>query len=194
VQRVLINIFNANSGFLKASDISSRTEWRILNKMLDDHTATKVKRGLYKLNDFHEDIQQIEIAKSIPAAVFCLFTTWHYYELSTYIPFEFHIAVPQNRKVKTSDYPPVKVYYLSEKFYEMGINEITMTGEKIKIYDLEKSVCDVVRFRNKVGLDIVVEVLKSYSKRMDKDLNKLSNYARTLRVEKILTNMLMPLL
>jgi predicted transcriptional regulator of viral defense system len=121
--------------------------------MLDDHTATKVKRGLYKLNDFREDIQQIEIAKSIPAAVFCLFTTWHYYELSTYIPFEFHIAVPQNRKVKIPDYPPVKVYYLSEKFHETGINEITMSGEKIKIYDLEKSVCDVVRFRNKVGLD-----------------------------------------
>jgi predicted transcriptional regulator of viral defense system len=194
MQRELINVFNANSGFLKASDISSRTEWRILNKMLDDHTATKVKRGLYKLNDFHEDIQQIEIAKSIPSAVFCMFTAWHYYELSTYIPFEFHIAVPQNRKVKIPNYPPVKVYYLSDKSYETGITEIKMSGEEIKIYDLEKSVCDAVRFRNKVGLDITVEVLKNYSIRQDKDLNKLSNYARTLRVEKILTNMIMPLI
>jgi predicted transcriptional regulator of viral defense system len=194
MQRKLINIFHANSGFLKASDISSRTEWRILNKMLDDSIVTKVKRGLYKLNDFHEDIQQIEIAKSIPSSVFCMFTAWHYYELSTYIPFEFHIAVPQNRKVKIPDYPPVKVYYLSEKSYETGITEIKMSEEKIKIYDLEKSVCDAIRFRNKVGLDITVAVLKNYSKRQDKDLNKLSNYARTLRVEKILTNMIMPLI
>jgi predicted transcriptional regulator of viral defense system len=194
MQRELINIFNANSGFLKASDISSRTEWRMLNKMLDDNTVTKVKRGLYKLSEFREDIQQIEVAKSIPSAVFCLFTTWHYYELSTYIPFEFHIAVSQNKKVKTPDYPPVKVYYLSEKFYTIGINEIAIFNEKIKIYDLEKSVCDAVRFRNKVGLDITVEILKNYSKRHDKDLNKLSNYAHILRIEKVLTNMLMPLL
>jgi predicted transcriptional regulator of viral defense system len=194
MQRDLIDIFNTNSGFLKANDISSRTEWRVLNKMLDDHTVTKVKRGLYKLSAFHEDTQQIEVAKSIPSAVFCLFTAWRHYELSTHIPFEFHIAISQNKKVKTPNYPPVKVYYLSEKFYTIGINEIEVFGEKIKIYDLEKSVCDAVRFRNKVGLDITIEVLKNYSKRQDKDLNRLSNYACTLRIEKILTNMLLPLL
>ncbi|MDR3245455.1 MAG: hypothetical protein LBT50_03380 [Prevotellaceae bacterium] len=195
MQSEFINIFKANDGFLKASDISTRTEWRILNKMLIDETVTKVQRGLYRLIDFQiADIQQIEVTKVIPSAVFCLFTAWRHYELSTYIPFEYHIAVTQNKKVKIPDYPPIKVYYLSEKFYELGITETDSNGWKIKIYDLEKSVCDAVKFRNKVGLDTTIEVLKNYAKRKDRDLNKLSRYAKIMRVENKLSDMIMPLI
>jgi predicted transcriptional regulator of viral defense system len=195
MQNELIDIFKANAGFLKASDISSRTEWRILHTMLTDETVTKVQRGLYRLMESDiADSQEIEIAKIIPSAAFCLFSAWRHYELSTYIPFEYHIAVTQNKKVKTPDYPPIRVYYLSENVYELGIKEIDINGFKIKIYDLEKSVCDAVKFRNNVGLDTTIEVLKNYVKRKDRDLNKLSRYAKIMRVENKLSDMIMPLI
>jgi len=57
-------------------------------------------------------------------------------------------------------------------------------GYKVRVYDLEKSVCDAIRFRNKIGIDTVSEILKKYLKRRDKDLDKLTMYARTLRIEK----------
>jgi len=188
------NKFVKNSGFLQSSDISTRTDWRMLRKMIDNKKVTKVKRGLYKLNDSNIDTQMIEVAKSFPFAVFGLFSAWRYYELSTYIPFAFHIVIPHNKYIKLPDYPPLRVYYLTEKAYKLGIKEIDMSGSKIKIYDLEKSVCDAIRFRNKVGIDTTIEVLKNYVKRKDRDLNLLSKYAQQLRIENIMQTMIMPLL
>jgi len=188
------SIFKTDKAFVKASEITTRTEWRRLHEMLEAGTATKVKRGLYRLKEIDTDIQLLEIAKSFPYAVMCMFTAWQYYALSTYQPYEFHIAVANNKAVKRPDYPPVKVYYLTERIFALGITDIIVQGENVKMYDLEKSVCDAVKFRNKVGLDTTIEVLKAYVKRKDRDLNRLSAYAKTMRIEKKLSDMIMPLL
>jgi predicted transcriptional regulator of viral defense system len=190
----IIKIFEENGGFIQSKQLKNRTYWRVLGKMIEDNSVSKVKRGLYQLNGFIFDMQPMEVSKIIPCGVFCLFTAYRFYELSTYIPFEFHIAVPQKKKINKPDYPPIRVYYLTEKIYQLGITEVEMNGSKVKMYDLEKSVCDVVKFRNKVGLDTTIEVLKNYVKRPDKDLNKLAQYARKLRIENTINNLIMILL
>ena len=65
-----------------------------------------------------------------------------------------------------------------------------MENSLVDIYDLEKSVCDAVKFRNKVGKDILNEVLNEYLKRKDRNLEKLIQYAKLLRVEKALKDYL----
>ena len=190
----LIEMFQANSGFLKSDNIVGRTQWRTLSNMLNDNSVSKVKRGLYRLNNFENDTSWVEVSNIVPAGVFCMFSAWFYYGLTTTIPCENHIAVTQNKKVWVPDYPPIRLYYLSDAFYQLGITQIIADNQSIKIYDLEKSVCDAVRFRNKVGFDITIEVLKNYVRRKNKNLNRLSEYARTLRIEKIMQNLIMPML
>ena len=181
----LIDLFYANSGFLKSSRIVSRTQWRVLQKMLADNSVSKVKRGLYRLNDFEHDTSFVEASYIVPNGVFCSFSAWYHYN---------HIAVMQKKKVHLPDNPPIKLYYLSERFYQLGITQITFGIQPVMIYDLEKSVCDAVRFRNKVGLDIAIEVVKNYVRRKDRNFSKLTQYAQTLRIEKIMQNMIMPML
>jgi predicted transcriptional regulator of viral defense system len=190
----LIEIFQANSGFLKSKEIAGGAQWGALNKMLNNNSVLKIKRGLYRLNNVEHDNSFIEVSNIIPDGVFCMFSAWFYYGLTTTIPYENHIAVTQNKKVRLPDYPPIKLYYLSDKFYQLGITQIEIDKQPVKIYDLEKSVCDAVRFRNKVGLDIAFEVVKKYVKRENRDFNKLTSYARLLRIEKIIQNMIMPML
>jgi len=191
----LASIFTANHSFLNSKDISSRTQWRALRKMLDDNSVSRVKRGLYQLNNYFEyDISFTEAANIVPCGVFCMFTAWFYYNLTTTIPYQSHIAVTQKKKITLPNYPPIKLYYWSDKYYQLGINEIKVDNLQVKIYDLEKSVCDAVRFRNKVGIDVTIEVLKNYVKRADKNLNILSKYAKQMRIEKIMQTMIMPLL
>ena len=190
----LIEIFQANYGFLKSNEIVGRTQWRALNKMLNDKTVSKVKRGLYRLNEFEQDTSFVEISNIIPCGVFCMFSAWYYYDLTTTIPYENHIAITQKKRVWLPDYPPVKLYYLSDKFYQMGIAHIQFDSQIVKMYDIEKSVCDAVRLRNKVGIDIAIEVLKNYVRRKNRNLNKLGQYAQQLRIETIMQNMIMPML
>ena len=190
----LINLFSTNSGFLKSSSIVSRTQWRVLHKMLEANLVSKVKRGLYCLNDYEQDTIFLEVSHIVPNGVFCSFSAWYYYDLTTIVPYENHVAVKQKKKVHLPDNPPIKLYYLSDKFYQLGITQIADGNQFVKIYDLEKSVCDAVRFRNKVGFDITIEVVKNYVRRKDRNFSKLAQYAQTLRIEKIMQNIIMPML
>ena len=191
----LTNLFEANFGFLKSKDIVGRTQWMKLRKMLDDHSVSKVKRGLYQLNNYFEyDISFTEVANIVPCGVFCMFSAWFHYGLTTTISHQSHVAVTQKKKITLPNYPPIKLYYWSDKYFQHGIIEIKVDNLQVKISDLEKSACDAVRFRNKLGIDITIKVLKNYVKRTDKNLNTLSKYAQQLRIEKIMQTMLMPLL
>ena len=79
---------------------------------------------------------------------------------------------------------------MRNQYQNMAIKTIVHLGETINIYDLEKSVCDVVRFRNKVGIDITSEVLRNYLKRDDRNLDLLMKYATKLRISDIITQYL----
>jgi predicted transcriptional regulator of viral defense system len=194
MQSRILEKFEKNCGFLIAKELKNRTEWRTLEKMLADNSVSKVKRGLYRLNDFSFDMQPMEVAKIVPTGVYCLFTAFRYYELTTYIPNAFHIAVARGKKVNLPDYPPVKVYYWIEEFHQLGVTAVDFNGARVKMYDLERSVCDVVKFRNKVGMDTTIEVLQNYVKRRDKNLNKLSRYAEQLGIDRLVNEMVMLLL
>lgn len=110
-----------------------------------------------------------------------------YYGFSTWDPPEVHVAIPKGRKVVLPDYPPIRLYYFSGIFYETGIiHETTESGVLIQIYDKEKTVCDIVRYRNQIGIDIMKEALSEYLKRKDKNLNKLNSYAKSLKICSVL--------
>ena len=191
----LIEKFNNNFGLLKSKEITGRSEWRTLNKMLNDHSVLKVKRGLYRLNEYAHDNSMIEISYIVFDGVFCMFSAWFFYGLTTTVPYENHIAVTQNRKIKLPEYPPIRLYYLTEKYYQLGIHQVNINNQSVKMYDLEKSVCDAVRFRNKVGMDVTIEVVRNYVKRKkDRNFDKLIKYAGQLRIDKLLQSIIMPML
>jgi predicted transcriptional regulator of viral defense system len=187
------NIFESNGGYLRAKDITRRSQWYQLKKMILRGDVVKLSSGIYKLNDINIP-QKADIAAMFPTGVYCLFTAWNYHALSTFNPWALHIAVGHKEKVLKPDYPPVFFYYWKGQSHDLGIIHVEEEGHPIKIFDLEKSVCDAVKFRNKVGMDTTIEVLQNYVKRQDKNLNKLSRYAEQLGIGKLVNAMIMLLL
>lgn len=114
-----------------------------------------------------------------------------YYELTTYNPWEYYIAIHRDStKVKNIEYPPIKLIYFSDKQFNIGITTINVNGNKVKIYDKEKTICDCVRYRNKIGMDIFKEVLKEYIRSKEQNINKLMEYAKELGVKNVLQDYL----
>ena len=187
IQEILDN----NNGFLKAKDLTSRNQWNQLKKLIDSGMVVKLKCGLYSLPQFSILSQNREVAQIVPSGVICLYSAWRHYDLTVNNPFEYHLAIKREDRIKIPDYPPIKIYRWSEKFYNLGIVET----DTMRIYDLEKSVCDAVRFRNKVGMNIVIEVVRNYVKRKSvRNFNKLTKYSRELRIERIMQSIIMPML
>ena len=84
------------------------------------------------------------------------------------------------------EYPQIELHYLTANIFDIGIEERVVSGYRIKIYDIERCICDAVKFRNEVGMDVCAEVLNNYLSRPDRNLSRLMDYARRLRVANIL--------
>ncbi|MCF7945155.1 MAG: type IV toxin-antitoxin system AbiEi family antitoxin domain-containing protein [Spirochaetia bacterium] len=195
----ILKIFSEQSGYVRTKDIKAHGMHHIhLQELQDDGTIRKIKHGLYCLSDLPDYSQYSSLKEAlftIPNGVICLGTALSYYGLITWDPPEIHVAIPKSRKVKLPVYPPIRIYYFSGVFYSTGImNETIDSGETIQIYDKEKTICDIIRYRNQIGIDIMKEALEEYLKRDDRSLNILHSYAKELRIRSILDKYLEVLL
>ena len=113
-------------------------------------------------------------------------TALSFYQLSTWDPPEINIAIYREKKITLPVYPPIKLYHFSGIFYKTGITEIQIEDKKIRIYNKKKTICDILRHRNKIGMDIMKEILGEYLKSKDTNLNKLNEYAQKLKISSVL--------
>lgn len=189
-QDKILNIFRQNGGIVKLKMITEQGINKYqLQKLVENGVVEKIQHGIYKLASYQIN-ELVEIKKIIPNGIICLYSAWNYYELTTYIPHEYHVAIEKKSKIKLPDYPPIKIYYWNSSILQLGINQVKIDTVKIDIYNIEKSVCDVVKFRNKIGKDILNEILTNYLQRTNKNIDKLIKYAKQLRVDTILKNYL----
>ena len=133
----------------------------------------RLRPGVFAEADVLADVM-IDIDALVPGGVLCMYSAWEHYELTTQIPNAFCIAIPRKRKVVLPEFPPVTLYFWSDHLLNFGIEQASVHGHLVRVTDLERSVCDAVKYRNKIGLDVCTEILKTYS--------KLLEYAKKLRV------------
>ena len=117
-------------------------------------------------------------------AVICLLSAAAYYELTTFNPSEIYVAVPHNTDKFVLKYPPIKVYYFTDKYYKPGIDIIDTPSGKIKIYDREKTIVDLFRYTNKLGEDTTIKSLQTYMRSKKTNITKLNKYAQLCGVDK----------
>jgi len=168
---------------LRASGFQTRD----IRTLIENGQIVKIKPGLYKLSEL--DIQNsgfIDVCKSVPKGIICLISALEYHGLSTINPWQIHVAIPHSEKRVKIKYPPVQFFYFRNRFYNWGSKEIVTKTGSFKIYNPEKTICDLFRYRNKLGEDIALEGLKNYLKRKDANISKLWDYAIRCRVKTII--------
>lgn len=145
----------------------------------------RVKRGVYAKEIALADTM-VDVETLIPGGILCMFSAWEHYGLTTQVPQQYDVAIKRGRKVVVPQYPNFKLHNLSNNTLNLGVATEIISGYKVKIFDLEKCVCDAVKFRNKIGIDVCTEIVKNYLRRRDRDIPKLMKYAKILRVAKTL--------
>lgn len=185
----ITNIVSDKGGFVSKSSLSGRAQYERVRRAVERGELMKVKHGVYA-----EPTQllntMIDIEMIVPDGVLCLYSAWSHYQLTTTIPPAYCIAIDAKRKVSTPSSIPVQLYYWKKENLDFGVIEQNIAGYAIKITDIERSVCDAVKYRNKIGIDICTEVIRNYLKRSDRNLTRLMDYAGKLRVAKTLSTYL----
>ena len=186
-----MELIKSNNGYITTKELANlKINRYFLSEMEKEGILERIKRGVYRSTEEVLENEIIEVSKLIPNGVFCLETALEYYDLSTNAPYEYKIAIPMKSRVIIPEYPPIKIIYFPDKTYNLGISEKEIDGNIIKIYDMEKTICDIARYRNKIGQDIFTESLKEYMKKTDRNIKKLIEYSKITNTYNILKDYL----
>ncbi len=181
--------FRKAGGVLRMSEaLRLGVHRRELYQLLDDGELEMLDRGLYRLREGPEPLfpDFIPAAKKVPQGVICLISALAFHEITTQIPHFVYLAIPRSAYQPTISHPPMRYFWYSEKLLSTGVERHLIDGLTFKIFDVEKTLVDCIKFRNKIGMDIVLEALKMYWRRGGTNINKLMKYAKLFRVEHIL--------
>jgi predicted transcriptional regulator of viral defense system len=183
----LVIIAREQNGYLRTQDLVARNISKsYLASMCNDGLIQKVKRGLYRLTDIEPREHEffIDAQKAIPPGIICFESALAYHSLSMINPSKIHMALMRKTKIITPDYPPVKIHYFTDWYYEIGIEEISIRNEPVQIYTPEKTICDCIKYQKKMGTDLMKEALSTYLKnRKNRDINLLYEIARKCKIE-----------
>ena len=182
-------VFQTHGGTLRTTEaLSAGIHPRTLYALRDSGTVEQLARGLYRLAGLppQNNPDLTTVARRIPQGVVCLISALAFHELTTQIPHAVHLALPRTARHPVLEYPPLRVFRFATDAYSAGIDTPVIDGVAVRIYNPEKTLADCFKFRNKIGMDVVLEALKAYCEKRRKSLQKVLEYARICRVEKVM--------
>ena len=156
-----------------------------INQLVKQGILIKLNKKYYENMNFDGEESDFYYAYAyVPNGVICLLSAAVHYNLSTHRPDAIDIAIPRKARVSTlPEWPELKIYYFTDERFSVGVEIIEVGKNKFRIYDVEKTVVDIVFYREKIGIEETKEVLSNYLHRKDRNLNKLIRYAEMLKCE-----------
>ena len=168
-------------GTIRTRELSVPRGYYGINKELNSGSIIRIKNGVYILPE-EQTTMMMDIERIVPGGVICLYSAWNYYNLTTQIPNGFYIAIEKHRKVVAPKMTGIILCYWAEKYCSMGVEDVEIANHRVKIFCIEKCVCDAIKFRNKIGTDVAVEILSNYLHRKDRNISLLMDFAKQMRV------------
>ena len=191
----ITSISRKNGGIIDTKSVAEKGISRaMLSKLCKKNIIQRIAHGQYVLsNEIGDELLSISLRSD--NVIFSHETALFLHGLSDRTPFEHTVTVPSDKRPPISVKETCKVYYIKPSLFQMGITSLkTPFGNCVKGYDLERTICDCVRSRNRIGSETFLNALKQYALRPDKNLNRLNQYAKSMGISEILRQYLEVLL
>ena len=154
----------------------------------------RVAHGIYLSKDAWVDSMYL-LHLRISQAVFSHETALFLYDLTDREPLQYMVTVKTGYNPSRLKEEGVQVFTIKTELHEVGLTTAqTPFGHAVPVYDMERTICDLLRSRSRIEMQTFQNSLKAYAGRRDKDLRKLMRYAKLFRVEKLLRQYLEVLL
>lgn len=170
-----------NNGILYVKKLEKYNIHRQYLKRLEEAGyLKKVARGLYIKSD--KDVNEFFVmGQRYESGIYSHNTALYFYDLTDRTPIKLDMTFPSSIRIK-NEY--INSHYIKNENHLLGMTNLKLNdGTSIKVYNLERTICDMIRDRNKIDSQIFNHAMKEYSKRKDKNLNLLYRYAKKFRIE-----------
>lgn len=181
----LIVEFEKQGNILKTSELRDMGfSSRQITRLMNEGTINKLKFGYYELSDI-VSLGEVVIAKLFPQAVIFLESALMHYGYTDRIPSKWQIAV--NKNSEKSQYRienfALEPYYIEPKFIEVGIDTFQIDKVTIRIYNRERTICDLLRYEKKLEKEVFSYAIQAYIKDQKKNIRKLFEYAEIFNIK-----------
>ena len=180
----ILDYAKSNNGYITNKEAENLgVNSTFLSNLVNDKKIERVGNGIYKLPNYPIDDFYI-LSKSSNRMCFSHATALYLHNMSDRIPLVYDITVPYNYNGNLLNNKNVTLRYVKDDIFPIGMIDIkTINDLTVKCYDLERTICDIIRDKNHVDKEIYSKALKEYAKNKNKDILKLIKYAQKLNVE-----------
>lgn len=176
-------------GVVRPSDLEARgiprgRIYRLVRLGLVERKA----RGLYVASDHDPTAEHslAQVAKKVPKGVICLLSALQYHELTTQLPHEVWVAIPEKARRPRIAFPPLRVVRFSGPALTQGVETHKIEGVPVRITSVAKTLADCFKYRNKIGLDVALEALREAWRERKVTMDEIDRFARICRVERVM--------
>ena len=183
-----VNAIAENKKFITTAELKDMGySYYKIGKLEEQGILSRVNRSTYENLTYKGDENDFFSAEAfVPYGVICLMSAARYYELTNFLPDAVDVAIERKKKVNTlPEWPEIRIFYFDASRMDLGVTEVRDGDNCFHIFDIEKTVVDIIYYRNKIGIEETSEVLRNYLKRRDRQIDRLYAYAKRLRCEKI---------
>ncbi len=157
---------------------------RQINKLLEEKEIRRIKHGIYELvNKIYPE--EVVIARLFPNSVIFLESALMIYGYTDRIPVAWQIAVDKDSE-KTQyqiEYPHIDVFYMEPHYLDIGIEFIHVEEVDIRIFNRDRTICDVLRYENKLEREVFSKAIQRYVKDPQRNIRRLLDYANKLNIK-----------
>ncbi|GIW43790.1 MAG: transcriptional regulator [Candidatus Binatia bacterium] len=159
-----------------------------LSRLVRAGALERVGRGRYRRAEapVTEHHGLVLAATAVPKGVVCLLSALSFHGLGTQIPHEVWIALDRSARRPAIQYPRLRVVRFSGKALHEGVETHRIEGETVRIYSVAKTIADLFKYRNKIGLDVALEALREGWRARRFTMEEIHRYARICRVERVM--------
>ena len=180
-------LFEQNGGLMRTAELKEAGYYyKKIQKLIEDGEIEQVRRGYYQFIE-EKFISDIPVITTLfPDGVICMESALNYYGYTERTPAAWHLAV-DSKSTRTRfyiDYPIVKPHFIQSDRYAVGIVTGEIDGRQVKVYDRERTMCDLMFHRNKIDGEVFNMAVQRYVNDPEKVEARLMKYAKLLHVEK----------
>ncbi len=176
-------------GFVDAKTVSrAGIHTQALTRLVADGTLERVARGQYRVTETEvgEHHGLVRMAVAAPAGVICLLSALSYHGIGTQLPVEVWVAIERGRTVPKVSNLRLRVLHYSGRAFSEGVEVHEIEGQPVRIYSVAKTIADLFKARNQVGVDVAVEALREAWRDRRFAMSDLDRAARACRVERVM--------
>lgn len=185
----LVDFFRKRGGLASYAEvIDAGFKKAALKAALNSGSISRIDRGLYKtVVGSSVAVPDIVVASiKAPKGVMCLISALAFHEATDEIPRHVEMAIRRGAHVNKINYPPMKFYRFAPEAWKAGVEERNIESHKVKVYNLAKTIADCFKFRNKIGIGVAREALKTAITEKRILPTEIMRYAKICRVANVI--------